>query len=100
MSSSIRSASCTTTSDADALDSSAAPACVRMTTSPASVTWNPDWPADWQRHYAAARELPRDEDHTDVLPGVTIHAWTSANGSPGNASTPSGGSSWTDSANA
>ncbi|MFE8018244.1 Helicase associated domain protein [Streptomyces antibioticus] len=36
--------------------------------------WNPSWPADWQRHYAALRELLRDEDgHTDVLPGVTIH---------------------------
>ncbi|MCX4740865.1 DEAD/DEAH box helicase [Streptomyces antibioticus] len=36
--------------------------------------WNPSWPAEWQRHYAALRELLRDEDgHTDVLPGVTIH---------------------------
>ncbi len=36
--------------------------------------WNPSWPAEWQRHYAALRELLRDEDgHTDVLPGITIH---------------------------
>ncbi|MFD7436048.1 Helicase associated domain protein [Streptomyces sp. NPDC059861] len=36
--------------------------------------WNPAWPADWQRHYAAARELLRDEEGTaDVLPGVTVH---------------------------
>ncbi|MFI1370222.1 helicase associated domain-containing protein [Streptomyces griseochromogenes] len=36
--------------------------------------WNPSWPADWQRHYAALRELVRDESHADiVLPGVTVH---------------------------
>lgn len=35
--------------------------------------WNPEWPADWQRHFAAVRELLRDEDQTDVLPGMTIH---------------------------
>ncbi|WP_404200213.1 DEAD/DEAH box helicase [Streptomyces tauricus] len=39
--------------------------------------WNPSWPADWQRHYAALRELLRDEneeaDRAEVLPGVTIH---------------------------
>ncbi|MFF4508384.1 Helicase associated domain protein [Streptomyces sp. NPDC001401] len=35
--------------------------------------WNPEWPAEWQRHYAALRELLRDEDQTDVLPGVTVH---------------------------
>lgn len=39
--------------------------------------WNPAWPADWQRHYTALRELVRDEEGqaggTDVLPGVTIH---------------------------
>ncbi|WP_244207359.1 helicase associated domain-containing protein, partial [Streptomyces swartbergensis] len=34
--------------------------------------WNPQWPADWQRHYAALRELLRDEDQADVLPGVTV----------------------------
>ncbi|MGW2572983.1 Helicase associated domain protein [Streptomyces sp. NPDC001537] len=36
--------------------------------------WNPAWPADWQRHYAALRELLRDEGgQGDVLPGVTVH---------------------------
>ncbi|MFF4139041.1 Helicase associated domain protein [Streptomyces mirabilis] len=36
--------------------------------------WNPVWPADWQRHYAALHELVRDEDGpADVLPGFTIH---------------------------
>ncbi|MFB6963187.1 Helicase associated domain protein [Streptomyces sp. NPDC056309] len=36
--------------------------------------WNPAWPADWQRHYAALRELVRDEDgQADVLPGLTVH---------------------------
>jgi superfamily II DNA or RNA helicase len=34
--------------------------------------WNPAWPADWQRHYAALRELLRDEQGTEVLPGVTV----------------------------
>ncbi|MFF1637423.1 hypothetical protein ACFVXA_07290 [Streptomyces sp. NPDC058246] len=37
--------------------------------------WNPAWPAAWQRHYAATRELLRDEaglaEPTEVLPGVT-----------------------------
>ncbi|WP_190025613.1 DEAD/DEAH box helicase [Streptomyces hiroshimensis] len=37
--------------------------------------WNPAWPADWQRHYAAVRELLAEEDAApaDVLPGVTVH---------------------------
>ncbi|MGW2894392.1 NACHT domain-containing protein [Streptomyces sp. NPDC001212] len=39
--------------------------------------WNPSWPAEWQRHFAALRELVRDEDgqagQVDVLPGVAIH---------------------------
>jgi len=35
--------------------------------------WNPEWPVDWQRHYAALRELVRDEGQADVLPGVTVH---------------------------
>ncbi|MEU9056957.1 Helicase associated domain protein [Streptomyces sp. NPDC048384] len=35
--------------------------------------WNPAWPPDWQRHYAALRELVRDEGQADVLPGVTVH---------------------------
>ncbi|WP_331731020.1 Helicase associated domain protein (plasmid) [Streptomyces sp. NBC_00016] len=34
--------------------------------------WNPAWPADWQRHYAAVRELLRDETGTKLLPGVTV----------------------------
>ncbi|MFE9853359.1 Helicase associated domain protein [Streptomyces sp. NPDC005576] len=35
--------------------------------------WNPAWPAEWQRHYAALRELVRDEEGQDVLPGFTVH---------------------------
>ncbi|MGW0877788.1 Helicase associated domain protein [Streptomyces sp. NPDC002740] len=35
--------------------------------------WNPAWPANWQRHYAALRELVRDEDQVDVLTGVTVN---------------------------
>ncbi|MFE5869538.1 Helicase associated domain protein [Streptomyces roseifaciens] len=36
--------------------------------------WNPPWPADWQRHYAALHELVADEaGQADVLPGVTVH---------------------------
>ncbi|MEU6777044.1 helicase associated domain-containing protein [Streptomyces sp. NPDC046759] len=36
--------------------------------------WNPSWPADWQRHYAALRELVREEsDPTIVTPGITVH---------------------------
>ncbi|MGA5364148.1 Helicase associated domain protein [Streptomyces purpurascens] len=36
--------------------------------------WNPDWPAEWQRHYAALRELVADEEgQADVLPGFTVH---------------------------
>ncbi|MGW3852880.1 Helicase associated domain protein [Streptomyces fagopyri] len=39
--------------------------------------WNPAWPADWQRHYAALRELLADEQGqaraTEVLPGFTVH---------------------------
>ncbi|MFM9499830.1 Helicase associated domain protein [Streptomyces galilaeus] len=39
--------------------------------------WNPVWPAEWQRHYAALRELVADEDgqagETEVLPGFTVH---------------------------
>ncbi|MER7112470.1 DEAD/DEAH box helicase [Streptomyces sp. NPDC000229] len=36
--------------------------------------WNPAWPADWQRHYAALRELVREEsDPSIVTPGVTVH---------------------------
>ncbi|APS17503.1 helicase [Streptomyces sp. Tue 6075] len=39
--------------------------------------WNPAWPADWQRHYAALRELLADEEGqagaVEVLPGLTVH---------------------------
>ncbi|WP_018569192.1 DEAD/DEAH box helicase [Streptomyces sp. PsTaAH-124] len=35
--------------------------------------WNPSWSAEWQRHYAALRELVRDEDGPAVLPGFTVH---------------------------
>ncbi|WP_329151606.1 helicase associated domain-containing protein [Streptomyces anulatus] len=36
--------------------------------------WNPSWPAEWQRHYAALRELVADEEgRADVLPGFTVH---------------------------
>lgn len=39
--------------------------------------WNPHGRMDWQRHYAALRELVADEDgqagETEVLPGFTVH---------------------------
>ncbi|MFD8060947.1 helicase associated domain-containing protein [Streptomyces cyaneofuscatus] len=39
--------------------------------------WNPAWSAEWQRHYAALRELVADEegqaDAVEVLPGFTVH---------------------------
>ncbi|MFG3276013.1 DEAD/DEAH box helicase [Streptomyces luteogriseus] len=36
--------------------------------------WNPEWPAEWQRHYAALRELVADEEgQAEVMPGVTVH---------------------------
>ncbi|MFE6829072.1 Helicase associated domain protein [Streptomyces sp. NPDC057690] len=36
--------------------------------------WNPAWPAEWQRHYSALRELVADEEgQADVLPGLTVH---------------------------
>ncbi|MFF4828997.1 helicase associated domain-containing protein [Streptomyces sp. NPDC001312] len=36
--------------------------------------WNPQWPAQWQRHYAALRELVADEEgQAEVLPGFTVH---------------------------
>lgn len=36
--------------------------------------WNPSWPAEWQRHYAALRDLVADEEgQADVLPGFTVH---------------------------
>jgi hypothetical protein len=37
--------------------------------------WNPAWPAEWQRHYVALRELVADEEgQAEVLPGLTVHA--------------------------
>ncbi|MEU3395000.1 DEAD/DEAH box helicase [Streptomyces albidoflavus] len=39
--------------------------------------WNPSWPAEWQRHYAALRELVADEEGqagaVEVMPGFTVH---------------------------
>ncbi|MFZ3573706.1 Helicase associated domain protein, partial [Streptomyces sp. BH034] len=36
--------------------------------------WNPDWPAEWQRHYAALREMVAEESVlVYVEPGVTVH---------------------------
>lgn len=36
--------------------------------------WNPGWGPDWQRHYAALRELLADEEgRAEVLPGFTVH---------------------------
>ncbi len=36
--------------------------------------WNPSWPAEWQRHYTALRELVADEEgRVEVLPGFTVH---------------------------
>lgn len=41
---------------------------------PWTKTGNPAWPAHWQRHYAALRELLADEQgQAHVLPGVTVH---------------------------
>ncbi|MEU9313753.1 Helicase associated domain protein [Streptomyces sp. NPDC048256] len=36
--------------------------------------WNPSWPAEWQRHCVALRELVADEEgQPEVLPGLTVH---------------------------
>ncbi|MFE3389934.1 helicase associated domain-containing protein [Streptomyces anulatus] len=36
--------------------------------------WNPGWPVDWQRHYAATRALLGEEQgRTELLPGVTVN---------------------------
>ncbi|MCX4516074.1 Helicase associated domain protein [Streptomyces anulatus] len=51
--------------------------------------WNPGWPVDWQRHYAAARALLGEEQGpADVLPGVTVNGvdvgtWTTKQTDPG-----------------
>ncbi|MFF9392031.1 hypothetical protein [Streptomyces griseoluteus] len=36
--------------------------------------WNSEWPTEWQGHYAALRQLVRDEEGpAKVLPGFTVH---------------------------
>ncbi|MEW2467960.1 Helicase associated domain protein [Streptomyces sp. NPDC046994] len=36
--------------------------------------WNPEWPVEWQRHYAAVREMLVEESVLAYLePGVTVH---------------------------
>ncbi|WP_425329262.1 helicase associated domain-containing protein [Streptomyces griseofuscus] len=36
--------------------------------------WNPPWSTEWQRHYAALRELVRDEEGpAQALPRFTVH---------------------------
>ncbi|UED82761.1 DEAD/DEAH box helicase [Streptomyces profundus] len=36
--------------------------------------WNPDWPASWQRHYAALHGLVAEESRPAYVdPGVTVH---------------------------
>ncbi|MFD5399306.1 Helicase associated domain protein [Streptomyces sp. NPDC127097] len=38
--------------------------------------WNPDWSAEWQRHYAAVRKMVADESQSALVyiePGVTVH---------------------------
>ncbi|MFH8670283.1 Helicase associated domain protein [Streptomyces anulatus] len=51
--------------------------------------WNPGWPVDWQRHYAATRILLAEEQGpADVLPGVTVNGvdvgtWTTRQTDPG-----------------
>ncbi|MEU4490201.1 Helicase associated domain protein [Streptomyces purpurascens] len=36
--------------------------------------WDPEWPADWQRHYAAVREMLVEESVLAYIePGVTVH---------------------------
>ncbi|WP_257135050.1 helicase associated domain-containing protein [Streptomyces sp. wa1063] len=50
--------------------------------------WNPGWPVDWQRHYAAARILLGEEQgRTELLPGVTVNGvdvgtWTTRQTDP------------------
>ncbi|MFD8956556.1 Helicase associated domain protein [Streptomyces caelestis] len=50
--------------------------------------WNPGWPVDWQRHYAAARVLLGEEQgRTELLPGVTVNGvdvgtWTTRQTDP------------------
>ncbi|MFJ6784803.1 helicase associated domain-containing protein [Streptomyces yangpuensis] len=36
--------------------------------------WNPAWPPEWQRHYAAVREMTAEETAlVHIEPGVTVH---------------------------
>lgn len=37
--------------------------------------WNPEWPIDWQRHYAGVRALVLDGGAAvdEIAPGVTVH---------------------------
>ncbi len=50
--------------------------------------WNPGWPVDWQRHYAAARVLLAEEQGSvELLPGVTVNGvdvgtWTTRQTAP------------------
>ncbi|MGW4629725.1 Helicase associated domain protein [Streptomyces rubiginosohelvolus] len=51
--------------------------------------WNPGWPADWQRHYAATRLLLAEEQGrpAGLLPGVTVNGvdvgtWTTRQTDP------------------
>ncbi|MFE4889050.1 hypothetical protein [Streptomyces sp. NPDC056701] len=53
--------------------------------------WNPAWPADWQRHYAALREMFVEESAlTYVEPGSPCTGWTSVVGTTSSVSTRSG----------
>ncbi|MEV0027235.1 hypothetical protein AB0H45_34590 [Streptomyces atroolivaceus] len=55
------------------------------------LDWYPAWSIEWQRHYATARTLLSEEwGLTEVLPGASSTAATSAPGSTGNANTPCG----------
>ncbi|MFI6143720.1 Helicase associated domain protein [Streptomyces griseus] len=50
--------------------------------------WNPGWPVDWQRHYAATRHLLAEEHGgIELLPGVTVNGvdvgtWTTRQTDP------------------
>ncbi|MFF2523542.1 helicase associated domain-containing protein [Streptomyces liangshanensis] len=50
--------------------------------------WNPEWPAEWQRNYAAVREMTAEESVlVYVEPGVTVHGmdigrWTAKQRQP------------------
>ncbi|MYT82178.1 DEAD/DEAH box helicase family protein [Streptomyces sp. SID8364] len=50
--------------------------------------WNPGWPVDWQRHYAATRHLLAEKHSgVELLPGVTVNGvdvgtWTTRQTDP------------------